>query len=247
MTLRFHEISESHHRILNPFTEDKLMLLGSVCRLRRDQRMLDLACGKGEALARWSAEWGISGVGVDISDVFVPAARARAAELGVADRIDIVQGDASAYAAEASGFDIVSCIGATWIGKGVVGTIKLLQPALRDGGLMLIGEPYWIDLPPRYPAWAPEGEFGTLVQLNETFESAGMELVEMVLADGNSWDRYEASQWMTLSDYLRDHPDDPDATELRSFLNDSRRSHLEVGRRFLGWGVFVLRAASGAA
>ena len=34
MSLRFHEIAEGDHRILNPFTHDKLMLLGEVCRLQ---------------------------------------------------------------------------------------------------------------------------------------------------------------------------------------------------------------------
>jgi SAM-dependent methyltransferase len=243
MSLRFHEIAEARHRILNPFTEDKLMLLGAVCRLRPGQRILDLACGKGELLARWAAEWGTGGVGVDISEVFVPAARRRVAEFGVADRVEIVHGDASSYRAEPASFDVVACVGATWIGGGVTGTIGLLRPALRSGGLMLIGEPYWIDTPPSYPSWAPEGEFTTLGQLNDAFEAAGMELVEMVLADGDSWDRYVAAQWMTLSDFLREHPDDPEAGELRAFLDDARRSHLDVGRRFLGWGVFVLRAA----
>ena len=34
MSLRYHEIAEGNHRILNPFTEEKLMLLGQICRLR---------------------------------------------------------------------------------------------------------------------------------------------------------------------------------------------------------------------
>jgi cyclopropane fatty-acyl-phospholipid synthase-like methyltransferase len=38
-------------------------------------------------LARWAQRHGITGTGVDISEVFLPAARARAAELGVADRL----------------------------------------------------------------------------------------------------------------------------------------------------------------
>ena len=44
MSLRFHEIAEADHRILNPFSEEKMMLLGEVCRLRAGQRQLDLAC-----------------------------------------------------------------------------------------------------------------------------------------------------------------------------------------------------------
>src|SRR5581483_2396779 len=110
-----HEISEAAHRILNPFSEEKLMLLGEVCRLRSGMRQLDLACGKGEMLSQWAAAFGIQGVGVDVSTFFVPAARERAAELGVADRVEFVRADASTYAAERQAFDVVSCIGATWI------------------------------------------------------------------------------------------------------------------------------------
>ena len=33
MSLRFHAIAESYHRILNPFTEDHLLLLAEICRL----------------------------------------------------------------------------------------------------------------------------------------------------------------------------------------------------------------------
>src|SRR3712207_6952862 len=42
----------------------------------------------------------------------------------------------------------LSCIGASWIGGGVGGTIDLMRPALKPAGLLLIGEPYWTDPPP---------------------------------------------------------------------------------------------------
>ena len=54
MSLRHHEIAEAGHRILNPFTEDKLRLLGEVTRVGPGTRILDLACGKGELLCRWA-------------------------------------------------------------------------------------------------------------------------------------------------------------------------------------------------
>ena len=34
MALRYHEISEANHRILNPFTDEKLLTLGEACRLQ---------------------------------------------------------------------------------------------------------------------------------------------------------------------------------------------------------------------
>ena len=69
MSLRFHEISEGNHRILNPFTQMELMLLGEICRLDPTMRQLDLASGKGEMLCQWAQKWGIRGVGVDKGSV----------------------------------------------------------------------------------------------------------------------------------------------------------------------------------
>jgi hypothetical protein len=83
--------------------------------------------------------------------------------------------------------------------------------------------------------------FTDLVGTLDRFDASGVELVEMVMADPDDWDRYVASQWLTVDDWLRAHPDDPEAAELREWTNHARRSHLEYGRRYLGWGVFVLR------
>jgi SAM-dependent methyltransferase len=247
MSLRHHEIAETGHRVLNPITEEKLALLGGICRLRKGQQLLDLACGKGEMLATWAERYGTGGVGVDLSEVFLGAARERAAELGVADRVTFTRGDAGAYQALPRAFDLVSCVGATWIGGGLAGTIDLLRPAMRPGGLMLIGEPYWTEpAPPEaYEALgADEDDFTSLVGTLDRFEAAGMELVEMVLADGDSWDRYAAEQWFAISDWLRATPaDHPDAADMRVFLDQHRRAHLAYNRRYVGWGVFVLRAA----
>lgn len=244
VSLRFHEIAEGGHRILNPLTDEKLALLGEVARLRPGMRLLDPGCGKGEMLCRWAADHGIEGVGVDISEVFLDAAHRRAAELGVAGRVRFERGDAGAYRAEPGSFDVVSCLGATWIGGGVQGTIALMLPPLKPDGILLVGEPYWVDGPPAgaYEAlgFGPD-DFVSLAGTFDRFEASGMEVLEMVLADPGSWDRYVASQWWTLSDWIRANPDDPDVAGVREFLERCRRSHVEYGRRHLGWGVFVLR------
>ncbi len=53
MSLRHHEIAEANHRILDPFTDEKLRLLGEIAGVGQGTRVLDLACGKGELLCRW--------------------------------------------------------------------------------------------------------------------------------------------------------------------------------------------------
>lgn len=249
MSLRFHEIAEANHRILNPFTDDQLMLLGEICQIDSGTRQLDLCCGKGEMLCRWAAEWGLIGVGVDISSVFLEAARQRARELEVLPKLTFVEGDAADYPEEHHQFDIVSCIGATWIGGGLAGSIQLMRQALKnERSLMLIGEPYWIDEPPQAAIDAEvDGNsdlFTSLAGTLERFEANGMELVEMVLADQYGWDRYVAQQWLTVNNWLYRHADDPDAPALREWNQQGRRTYLTYGRRYLGWGVFVLRPAA---
>ena len=244
MSLRFHEIAESYHRILNPFTEDQLMLVGEICHLHSGMKLLDLACGKAEMLCLWVQKYGISGVGVDISSVFLDAAHKRAAELNATERLTFVQDDAGKYPQATHDFDVVSCIGATWIGNGLTGTLELMKPALKPGGLLLVGEPYWIDPPPE-TAYAAMGvhkdDYVSLDDTLDRFESVGMQLVEMVLANYDGWDRYEAPQWMAVDDFLSTNPNDPDAPALYEWIRNNRRRYLKYGRRYLGWGVFVLR------
>ncbi|WP_243708431.1 class I SAM-dependent methyltransferase [Actinomadura sp. GC306] len=241
--LRLHEIAEADHRILNPFTEEKLLLLGEVSRVGPGTRILDLACGKGEMLCRWAAAFGATGHGVDLSEVFLAAAHERATELDVAGKVTFEHGDAGRYRAPGP-FDMVACLGATWIGGGLAGTIELMRSAAAPDGLLLIGEPYWIDEPPEAAhaalGFAPDA-FASLDGTLDRFEAAGLELVEMVLADPDSWDRYVASQWWTIHEWLKADPAHPDAPAMREFADTSRRSYLAYNRRYLGWGVFVLR------
>lgn len=247
MSLALHEIAEAGHRILNPLTDAHLRELGAVARIGPGTRILDLASGKAEMLCRWAQEYGSSGVGVDLSGVFTAAARHRVAELRLESRVQLVQADASTYQAEVGTFDVGACLGATWIGGGLVGTIELLRPAVKPGGLLLVGEPYWREAPPAEARAAngdhPE-EFADLPGLLDRFEQADVELVEMVAADEHSWDRYAASQWWTLREWLDTHPDSAIQAEVRRFLDESRRLHLTYQRRYLGWAVFVLRLGS---
>jgi hypothetical protein len=246
LSLRFHEIAETYHRILNPFTEYQLMLLGEICQLNPSIKLLDLACGKAEMLCSWAQKYGIHGTGVDISSVFLESAKNRANELNVSDNLTFIQDDAGNYSPPAHIYDIVSCIGATWIGNGLAGTIELMKPAVTPNGLLLIGEPYWIDTPPEsaYEALGVKpNDYATLDITLDRLESSGLNLVEMVLANHYGWDRYEAPQWMAIDDFLRNNPNDPDASALNEWISKNRRAYLKYGRRYLGWGVFVLRLA----
>lgn len=213
-------IRESSHRICNPFTSEKLATLGQAISPSPGTRVLDLACGKGELLCTWAREHGVTGTGVDISTVFLKAARERAAELDVADQVDFVHADASAHVAE-DPVGIAACVGATWIGSGVAGTVELLRRSLLPGGMMLIGEPYWRREPQNRATvegchLARKDDLLPLPELIEQFGALGCDVVEMVLADQDSWDRYAAAQWLNIRHWLDANPDDELADEMRA-------------------------------
>jgi SAM-dependent methyltransferase len=244
MPLRHHEIAEARHRILDPFTDEKLRLLGELCDAGPATRVLDLACGKGELLCRWASWFGSGGVGVDLSTVFLAAAVQRAEDLGVADRVTFLPGDAAAYVPQPGAFDIAACVGATWIGGGLAGTVDLLRPAIRDGGMLLVGEPFYLEEPPAeaFTAWGfgPD-QYTSLAGTGARLAACGLQLREMVLADQDAWDRYEAAHWGTIADWLDANPDDPDHATMLEMLDHDRDTYLRWGRRYLGWGVFVTR------
>lgn len=243
---RIFTISESAHRIHNPFTPEKLAALGAALRLKPGMRLLDLGSGSGEMLCTWARDHGISGVGIDMSQLFFAQATARAKELGVAGQVKFIHGDAAGYIADEK-VDMAACIGATWIGGGVGGTIELLTKSLRAGGIILVGEPYWLQLPPtediaRGCLATAISDFLTLPDLVASFGERGYDVVEMVLADQNSWDRYEAAKWLTMREWLEANPDDDFAKEVRARLTHEPKRHVTYTRNFLGWGVFALMA-----
>jgi SAM-dependent methyltransferase len=241
---RIFTIRESSHRIHNPFDDVKLAALGRALRLPSDTSVLDLACGSGEMLCTWARDHHITGTGVDISTTFTERASARSAELGVADRLRFVHGDAAGYVADEP-VDLAACIGATWIGGGMAGTVELLARSLRPGGLMLIGEPYWLQEPPDQETvegcyTSRKSDLGLLPELLGRFGELGYDLVEMVLADPDSWDRYAAAQWLNLRRWLDQNPDDELAAEVRAELDTAPARHARYVREYLGWGIFAL-------
>jgi SAM-dependent methyltransferase len=237
-------IRESTHRIHNPFSEEQLATLGRALRLAPGSTMLDLACGSGEMLCTWARDHAVTGTGVDISSPFLAAARRRAAELGVADRTHFLHADAATHVADHP-VDIAACIGATWIGGGIPGTLHHLRRSLKPGGLLLIGEPYWRRQPPDDETVKgchaqTESDFLSLPDLLEHFRTQGCDPVEMVLADQAGWDRYAAAQWLNTRRWLDANPEHELWNTMRADLDTAPTNHVRYQREYLGWGVFAL-------
>ncbi len=218
---RIFNITESAHRIHNPITPEKLATLGAALRLESGARVLDLGSGSGEMLCTWARDHGVIGIGIDMSQLFTEQAKLRAEELGVADQVKFIHGDA------------VGC------------TIELLARSLRTGGIILIGEPYWRQLPPTEDVAKgclanSISDFLMLPELLASFDHLGYDVVEMVLANQDDWDRYEAAKWLTMRRWLEANPNDELAKDVRADLTSEPERYAAYTREYLGWGVFAL-------
>ncbi len=231
-------------KVRTAFTSDKFATLGAALRLKSGARVLDLGSGSGEMLCTWARDHGIIGTGIDMSPLFTEQAKQRAEELGVAHQVRFIHDDAAGYVSDEK-VDVAACVGATWIGGGVAGTIELLTRSLGTGGIILIGEPYWRQVPPTEEVAKgclanAISDFLSLPELIASFGNLGYDVVEMVLANQDGWDRYEAAKWLTMRRWLEANPDDELAEEVRSKLVSEPERHATYTREYLGWGVFAL-------
>ena len=84
-------------------------------------------------------------------------------------------------------------------------------------------------------------DFHSLPELIGSFGDLGYDVIEMVLADQDSWDRYEAAKWFTMRLWLEANPDDDFGKEVRTLLNSEPKRYAAYTREYLGWGVCTMK------
>ena len=94
---------------------------------------------------------------------------------------------------------------------------------------------------PRAPSCCLREDFRSLPALVQHIGELGLDLVEMVLASPDDWDRYCAAQWLITRGFLDESPDDELAAEMPAEIAAAPLRHVTYQREYLGWGVFVLK------
>ena len=232
------EVVERDHELQNPTSPDKILLLGDYLRLTPASRVLDVACGKAGPALLLARAYGCRIHGIEINPVFAEQGRARVADAALDHLIEIETADAAKVVLEPEAFDAALCLGASFVWGTMTEAAPALVAAVRAGGGVAVGEPFWRQPP---PPETPFAEYGDLPETVGRFERAGLALTGLIASSADDWDRYESLHWRAVEEWLAAHPEDPIAPEFRRRHESYRREYVETNRARLEWAIFVGR------
>ena len=239
MIPRYHIVAEREHEIQNPTSEEKLLLLGRRLRLGSESRVLDIASGRGGPALILAEAFGCRVDGIEITPEFQSAAVERAEARGLSLLVSFRLADASHEALPEGEFDAALCLGASFVYGSLADTVEALTPAVKPGGHVVVGEPYWrrVPLPDDYESRTDP--WTTLADTVVIFETSGLPVVSVIASSEDDWDRYETLHWRAVAEWLAANPDDPDADDIRNWNEHWKRTYLRHGREYLGWAILV--------
>jgi predicted O-methyltransferase YrrM len=235
---RYFIVAERDHELQNPLSPDSLRLLGKRLRLGPDSRVLDVASGRGGPAVLLASELGCTIEGIEIAPEFHAVALERAREAGLEERVSFRLGDASREEL-GEGWDVAMCLGASFVWSSLAGTLDALEPVVRTGGHVVVGEPFWRTLPLPDDYADRDGPFTTLEGTVEIMETGSLRVVSVIASSEDDFDRYETLHWRAVEEWLAENEDDPDAGEIRERHEAYKRTYLRYGRDHLGWALFV--------
>jgi len=235
----YYAVAERDHEIQNPLSPEKIRELGRRLRLDPATQVLDLACGKCGPATILAGEFGCRITAVERATEFVADARERIGAAGLADRIELIEADAAEFDVGEERYDVVMCLGASFIWDGLESELAVLRPAVRGRGAVVVGEPYWKRWP--LPDGVDDGGYVPLADTISRFTAAGLPVETLIASSLDDWDRYETLRWRALQDWLDANPDDEDAPRIRELHERNRDDYLTWARELLGWAVFVGR------
>jgi SAM-dependent methyltransferase len=237
------DILHSKQLIMNPLRDEKLTRFCETLDLSANSRVVDIGCGKGEFLHRLYTMYGVSGVGIDKSPYCIEDCNEQKEKRAPEADIEYLLMDGKDYSSDEK-FDLASCIGASWIWDGIKGTLKALSDLTKPGGLIVLGEPYWLKEPSEEYLRLEECERDTFHSHRENVligDELGLTCVYTLASDLEDWDGYETPHWWAVSEYADTHPDDPDLPEIWENMRKYRETYLKYGRDTMGWCLYIYR------
>lgn len=242
--LDFTAIAHEGLAFMNPLPEEEVDETIEALDLEPGARILDLGCGKAEALIRIAERYpDVRGFGLDTSPEVLAEARRAAEERVPEARLVLLDQDVREYDPEPGSFDLVVSMGGISFRGGVGGTLAVLSGLVVPGGKLLFGEGYWREEPSAeylVALGAAREELKTYEETIVAAEEAGLRLQRAVTSSVEDWDRYEDTWAENGERYAVKHEGEPGVDELREWIVAGRERYRSLGGRdALGFALFL--------
>jgi SAM-dependent methyltransferase len=206
-------------------------------------QILDLGCGSGAQTLELASLCRGTIVAVDNHEPFLEQLRTRAAQLGLADRVEARLGDMTALPFECGSFDLIWAEGSIFV-VGFAAGLSAWRPLLSEPGYIAVTEACW--LKPEVPREVREfwnAVYPAIRGIPETQEmvrSTGYDLVESFVLPDSAWWNYYSPIERKLPGLETRHAGDPQALAVLT----AERKEIDMFRRFsdcYGYVFFVAR------
>lgn len=246
-----------HHRHLSfmaPLSEPRAAALVAFLSAHARGTVVDIGCGWAGLLTRLLvASPAVRGLGLDLKDDGFAHAREVAQAQGVADRLDLVAGDAKQHLPSVVQGAI--CIGASqvWAAPAdepqpldYAAALQALRRVLPAGAPLVYGDGIW-SMPPTPAAAAPLAgrldEFVALPDLVDLAWASGFAVVQVHEATQDEWDAFESGYTARYAAWLAAHgPSHADFEAMRSRALRQRDAYFRGYRGVLGMAYLALLA-----
>lgn len=243
-----------HLAFMSPLSEPRAAVLVAFLVAHARGTVVDIGCGWAGLLTRLLvAGPALRGLGLDLKDDGFVHAREVALAQGVADRLELVAGDAKLHLpASAQG---AICIGASQVWGApsdeprpldYAAALKALRQVLPAGAPLVYGEAIW-SAPPTEAAAAPLAgrldEFVALPDLVDLAWASGFAVVQVHEATQDEWDVFESGYTARYAAWMAAHgPSHADFDEVRSRAWRQRDAYFRGYRGVLGMAYLALLA-----
>lgn len=232
----------------NPLSAATLDRTLAWARLKPGLRTIDVGCGNAAMAIHLAEQYGLAVDALERSPAVSEIAERRLKGRGRPGKVTLHTVESGKFLKAAKPYDLVVSVGSSGVVSGPPephAVMAALKQSVKRGGMLLWGDPYWkADPDPNFVAMlGPYAAYKSHQGNIEAGEAAGLQLWYAGISPDYEWDDCAFSMYAAAKAWLADHPDDPQASDVRARMEMQRMAYMKFGRHTLGFGLYLFRRA----